>query len=241
MPASQDMMPHGDDRYDSYWASAASAVLHLTFLLLALMQVSGASGGVNNSASSGRALVVSFDPAEEFRQRINLTSLSEAANKSSTTPTETSVPTSHKPREVDVLEPDSAQTATSSGHRKDDGPLLIDATAAPTQSTTTSVSGPSDPTEQGGSSRDSGLQDAYLAAVRSAILTTWGKTGIDLKGCVLHVQQKTGGTVQAARVDGCVLDAAVRDELEAAALMAQPLPYAGYEAVFSEQLGLDLK
>lgn len=234
-------MPYANDRYDPYWASAASALLHLSFLLLALMHVSGTSRGPNSLASGSRALVASFEPTEEFRQKINLTRPSEAAAKSSTSPAGTSVLTPHKPREVDVPEPDSAQIAASSGIRKDDGSSLIDVTAAPAQSTATNANGSSDPTGQGGSSQHSALQDAYFAAIRSAILTTWGKTGIDLKGCVLRLQQKTGGTVQAAKVDGCALDAAVRDELEAAALMAQPLPYAGYETVFSEQLGLDLK
>jgi hypothetical protein len=82
--------------------------------------------------------------------------------------------------------------------------------------------------------------DGYLMAVRQAISTRWAALHPDepLPACMLRIQQATGGAVTSAQASNCAIDATKRSELEAAALMAQPLPYIGYEQSFSDDLTL---
>ena len=83
---------------------------------------------------------------------------------------------------------------------------------------------------------------AYHAELRAAIRRKW-RTLTERpfpSGCDLQMTLAVGGAVNATSASGCALATEVRLQLEAAALMAQPLPYAGYEAVFSPELQLEL-
>lgn len=88
----------------------------------------------------------------------------------------------------------------------------------------------------GGSLQDNG----YLAAIKQAVLNQWQRQRGDqaIGRCLLVIRQQVGGAVSGAKIEGCDLDAEARLALEAAALMAQPLPYAGYESAFTEELRL---
>lgn len=86
------------------------------------------------------------------------------------------------------------------------------------------------------------LRVRYRAAVRETITAYWKQlAGKGLPaGCVLQVNQAVGGQVISAYVDGCALSQDERLQLEAATLMAQPLPYVGFESVFVANLMLTL-
>lgn len=229
-----------DSRNDPLWAGLVSVLLHLSFLLLVWMYAPGVSGvQFGSSPSSGNALVVSFERAKEFRQKINLVSPNEDVAESSLLK-ETSVRVPHEPQVNDPPEPVSAPSPPPSKHWRDSKALSTDSAVTASNSVIATPSGPSGPSEQAGTLESSGPRNAYLAAIRSAILTKWGKPGADLKGCVLTIKQKIGGSVLASQIRECKLDLADRNELEAAALMAQPLPYAGYENHFSEVMELEL-
>ena len=57
----------------------------------------------------------------------------------------------------------------------------------------------------------------------------------------MTIQQTIGGQVTGAISKSCILGQADRRALEAAALAAQPLPYAGFERVFREQIPVEME
>ena len=60
--------------------------------------------------------------------------------------------------------------------------------------------------------------------------------------CAIHITQLPGGKVIDVQVDAaCPYDALGRRSVEAAVLKAQPLPYAGFEPVFSRELKLNFQ
>lgn len=75
----------------------------------------------------------------------------------------------------------------------------------------------------------------YHSALRASIRQKWK----DLTsrpfptGCTVRLDLAVGGPVNATSAYGCAIPHADRMQLEAAILMAQPLPYAGYESVFT--------
>jgi hypothetical protein len=77
----------------------------------------------------------------------------------------------------------------------------------------------------------------YLIALREAVRSQWAPgTG----SCSVTIQQTIGGRVVAAVSESCAMGAAARQALEAAALAAQPLPYAGFERVFRERVTINM-
>ncbi len=97
------------------------------------------------------------------------------------------------------------------------------------------------PAANGGRPEDNRLA-TYHAALRAAVRKKW----MDLtarrfpSGCTLRLNLAVGGPVNATSASGCAVSDEDRLQLEAAALMAQPLPYAGYESVFQPDLALVL-
>ena len=80
----------------------------------------------------------------------------------------------------------------------------------------------------------------YQAALRAAIRKQWTEQ-VDRPfptGCTIRLIQSTGGVLNASSAANCDLPRQEQLQLEAAALMAQPLPYAGYEAAFAPELEL---
>ena len=93
----------------------------------------------------------------------------------------------------------------------------------------------------GGSTGDD-MQASYHAALRAAIQRKWQHL-TERKfpsGCELQLALGVGGAVNATTASACDLSTEERQQLEAAALMAHPLPYAGYEEAFSPTVLLRL-
>lgn len=92
----------------------------------------------------------------------------------------------------------------------------------------------------GGTSND--LTAKYAAAIQQAVLAQWTRPDSVPLGqkCTIHIRQVKGGTVINAEVSGnCPFDDAGRRSVEAAVLKAQPLPYRGFESVFSPDLNFN--
>lgn len=89
---------------------------------------------------------------------------------------------------------------------------------------------------------ESDLLTNYRAALRAKIARTWSSlTDRSFPSdCSLQLSLNPGGALAATSANGCNLSQEDRLQLEAAALMAQPLPYAGYETVFQHELSLVL-
>lgn len=91
---------------------------------------------------------------------------------------------------------------------------------------------------------DNGLLAKYRAALQSAIVQNWNRPDSVSLGqrCKIVIRQLPGGEVVDAKVDpSCPYDEAGRRSVEAAVLKAQPLPYAGFEAVFSRILTINFE
>jgi len=91
---------------------------------------------------------------------------------------------------------------------------------------------------------DSALRSRYAAALTQAIRSNWTRPDNVPASvrCVIHITQLPGGKVIDAEVDAsCPYDALGRRSVEAAVLKAQPLPYAGFEPVFSRELKLNFQ
>lgn len=84
----------------------------------------------------------------------------------------------------------------------------------------------------------------YAEVLRDAIMAKWhAPAGLAADAtCILDLRQTPGGRVTSAQaVEPCGFDAAGRDSIVAAALKAQPLPYAGYEQVFRPRMRLQFR
>ena len=91
---------------------------------------------------------------------------------------------------------------------------------------------------------DSGLRSRYAAALTQAIRSNWTRPDNVPRTvrCAIHITQLPGGKVIDVQVDAaCPYDALGRRSVEAAVLKAQPLPYAGFEPVFSRELKLNFQ
>ena len=89
---------------------------------------------------------------------------------------------------------------------------------------------------------DPGLQARYAAALQQAIARQWTRPESVPLGqrCRLTIHQIPGGEVTSVDISpGCPYDALGRRSVEAAVLKASPLPYAGFESVFSRILELN--
>lgn len=91
---------------------------------------------------------------------------------------------------------------------------------------------------------DAGLAARYAAALQAAIVAKWTRPDSIPAGavCRLVIRQLPGGEVMDVQVSSpCAYDEQGRRSIEAAVLKAQPLPYQGFEAVFSRNLTLNFR
>lgn len=81
----------------------------------------------------------------------------------------------------------------------------------------------------------------YALAIQKKVTSRWiVPTGLAGKlKCEVDIVQQQGGQVLSANVEpSCPFDATTRKSVETAAMNSSPLPYAGYERVFSKRVVL---
>ncbi|MFA6986188.1 MAG: TonB C-terminal domain-containing protein [Arenimonas sp.] len=91
---------------------------------------------------------------------------------------------------------------------------------------------------------DEALLARYEAELQKAILANWiGPDAVSAgQPCRIVIEQLPGGEVVDVQVDEmCPFEYMGRRAIQAAVLKSQPLPYAGFEAVFSPSLALDFE
>ena len=90
----------------------------------------------------------------------------------------------------------------------------------------------------GNSGEDKALLAQYMAAIQRSVLGNWTRPdNMPNLPCRIAITQLPGGEVISAEVEpGCPYDDLAKRSVEAAVLKAQPLPYAGFEPVFSRKL-----
>ena len=91
---------------------------------------------------------------------------------------------------------------------------------------------------------DPKLLSQYQEAIRAAVTAQWQRPSSVPDGqlCLIHIQQSPGGHVISVAVDSsCAFNDAGRRSIEEAVTNAQPLPYTGFESVFSSDLLFNFK
>ena len=85
---------------------------------------------------------------------------------------------------------------------------------------------------------DEGLLQQYIAAIQAAVTSKWTRPeNMPNLPCRMRIVQLPGGEVMSVEFDAsCPYDEAGKRSVEAAVRKAQPLPYAGFESVFSRRL-----
>lgn len=231
---------YSHERIDQLTAWACVIGLHALLFALLLANKTGVA------SSSAHGLIGDFlaSEGEAFRQKIELvpkptSSASSASHEQKGQNAPQPVLAASMPKSADPASSSAANTHawTMQDHRQ----ALSASVSEESQRSASTDHFSSTTTETSlNATGDQTLRNVYLNALRGAILAHWPASGISLAGCQLSLQQEAGGKVLGAQVSGCTLSSSDRDHLEAAALMAQPLPYAGYEAVFAKQLSLQL-
>ena len=234
-------MNDGGDLRDRCIAFSVSVLLHVLAVVW-LWLTSGVVGGKGAEAlrySSGPGTSADFLAPDEFRQRIDIALPSAKP--------ETAVLLEEPSESVQAAEPVSVERHMDVGEAPDSGildmPVLSEAAAI--EESGAAVANHAGPApdhgeEAAGHAEDQGLRAAYLAALRVAIRQHWQYDGP--KGsCRLTLQQSQGGRVVSVASSNCALDTVGRRALESAALMAQPLPYVGYESVYADFMDVDFQ
>ncbi|MCC7096201.1 MAG: hypothetical protein IT472_03355 [Thermomonas sp.] len=190
----------------------------------------GISGAGKAQPGDGDALVVAF---------VTLPAKGSAHAEVPALPTSDPVTAQEQPVQSEQTTPDAGS-----------GPphiLSVQGDYAPSGASAASIPSPSqasaaasDAAMRGSPAND--LAASYHAALRARIAQTWQTLSRrDFPtGCALLLRQSPGGAITATSANGCALSQDDRLQLEAATLMAQPLPYAGYESVFATELVLAL-
>jgi colicin import membrane protein len=91
-----------------------------------------------------------------------------------------------------------------------------------------------------GQSRNKGLEDAYIAALRQTAQQNWNTSlAPERVNCQVRFTQYAGGEVVNVEFLDCPYDAQARESVERA-LLKTPMPYAGFESVFQRQITLKM-
>lgn len=98
--------------------------------------------------------------------------------------------------------------------------------------------------QTGAGGQDNDLTARYAAAIQAAVTQNWNRPESIPAGlrCTLLIVQIPGGDVISANVTSpCNADPAARMSIEQAVMRAAPLPYRGYENVFSREIRFNFK
>ena len=98
--------------------------------------------------------------------------------------------------------------------------------------------------QTGANGQDNDLTARYAAAIQVAVTQNWNRPESIAAGlrCTLLIVQIPGGDVISASVTSpCNADPAARLSIEQAVMRAAPLPYRGYEKVFSREITFNFK
>ncbi|MGB0132936.1 cell envelope integrity protein TolA [Dokdonella sp.] len=98
--------------------------------------------------------------------------------------------------------------------------------------------------QTGAGGQDNDLTARYAAAIQAAVTQNWNRPESIPPGlrCTLRIVQIPGGDVISANVTSpCNADGAARLSIEQAVLRAAPLPYRGFEKVFSRDITFNFR
>ena len=143
----------------------------------------------------------------------------------------------HETAQIEAVTPDTENERHQLN--PDETPTPIDSVATESiAENTTSNPSPNESahgSQPGSSETGDDLESRYIDMLKAAIYSKWKTSGdTKLGSCDLSIQQGIGGSVLTAKLVNCNLSPTEQRAFEAATLMAQPLPYTGFESVFLE-------
>ena len=98
--------------------------------------------------------------------------------------------------------------------------------------------------QTGAGGQDDDLKARYVAAIQSAVTIAWYRPDSAMPGllCNVGIRQIPGGNVLSVTIGSpCNADAATRNSLEQAVMRAAPLPYEGYQKVFTPTINFNFR
>lgn len=214
------------------WERRLAIAISLSLHLLALIWLGSADQRMRRGMSNGGSSVSSYLAPGEFRERIFFVPAQPPPGLV------LSIPDTKEKSPVPL---NGRVLSVQKELEIDDGVGMIedvDALQAPVANEvdTTPVAQTRARSDEGS---ESGSRTAYLNVLRAAIRKQWSYSGQVAK-CKLTLYQSVGGGVRGAVVSDCELELQAQRSLEAAALMAQPLPYAGFESFYEDAVLLDV-
>lgn len=225
-----------ESKHDHVWAMGTALLLHGVLLGSFWWHRSGPNSG-DESGNESDALVVQYI-------EINRSPIRHATKAHQSKPRDEVIPTSP---EGPIVDPQQTSLDTHASDLKSEQNVSAQSTAArtvisigyadPSPSTRAS---PAASNTLGMAVISDNLQERYISAIKQAVKVHWvPREGGLIGSCTLRIQQMAGGLVRSISSSECTLDGQARRSLEAAPLMAQPLPYAGFEGVFQEQISIE--
>ena len=215
------------------WQNVAAIAITLGFHLAIFAMFLMGSGNALNPDDGGKAagdgglevVFVAVDAASHQAPH-STTQASVVSPSASFVP-----PTSETGEQAPEIQSESKQSSVD----KRVAETIDEPTTEPGASTSTAESA------AGSSDQPPTPKDAYLAAVRAAVLQRWDlqHPGEKAPHCTLAIDQVEGGQITGTHASDCSMSEA--QSLQAAAALAQPLPYAGYEDEFSTHLQIEFE
>ena len=143
-------------------------------------------------------------------------------------------------RQIEDLRRQRAQAARDASMAEQRAQQLADARAPASNAAPPRRAQPA----PGAGGTDPSLLARYVAALQHAITRQWTRPDTIALGqkCRMTIHQAPGGTVLNVEISpSCSYDAQGRQSIEAAVFKADPLPYAGFEAVFNRNLDINFE
>lgn len=231
-------------KFDRGLAMSLALLGHVALLAFFWDGAGARAGSMASEGGEGSMIIVDFVAISPRVSTPSLAALAQPVDVASKANADAAAAASTAPTEsLPVAEGDQRASNTEGVVSADEKGRRSATAAQPSSrneasSNATPTSGPKG--EEGTAAND-GLEGRYLAAIKRSVAAHWPASAGRKPGvsCTLTLYQTPGGQVQSAISKTCALDEADRRRLEAAALMAQPLPYEGFEAVFRKEVVLE--
>jgi hypothetical protein len=225
-----------EGRLDRYWAAAISITLHLAVAVWLLVGTSEIRSEESTLGTSSGAPSLRWLGEDEFRQPLAALPPAKSVPVANPEPEVMIDPTPlplHAAANLAITEPTTSEQTSPETSVATAASTMPNADAAGQAASSVEV-----PLE---TPRYDSREQAYLMALRAAIQSKWTRQSTQGGRCAVTIQQTIGGQVTGAISKSCILGQSDRRALEAAALAAQPLPYAGFERVFREQITVEME
>lgn len=219
-----------DDRGDRYSAATLSLALHMALVAWLISEPLDVSSGRSEGMLSSGNLAMEMLGKDEFRQPLVVAATIPPTPSPTLQPEVTDLVDAQEIADTIAVAPSRSEQSSPSMEM----PPAADAGGSTAQSAGQIAS---QHVAQENFIHHDAREQAYLMALREAIRSKWTQ---QYGPCSVTIRQTVGGHVVDAASSSCAMAESDRRALEAAVLAAQPLPYAGFERVFRDQVTVEM-